>query len=160
MIGDSLAVGTEALLPAALPGWSVRTNARKGRPIGEGVQILRGAEVPAGSVLVFSLFTNDPPGATGALQAALRAGAAKVGPGGCQVWATIARPLPGGGAEPANDILRGLDGGDVAGTRLVVADWAELVSRRPSLLAPDRVHGTPEGYRARAGLYADAVRSC
>jgi hypothetical protein len=94
------------------------------------------------------------------LQAALRAGAAKVGPDGCQVWATVARPLPGGTGEPANEILRGLDGGEVAGTRVRVADWAELVARRPSLLAPDHVHGTPEGYRARAGLYADAVRRC
>ena len=114
--------------------------------------------MPPGSVLAFSLFTNDPPGATAALETALRAGAAKVGPEGCQVWATIARPASGG--EPANDILRRLDGGQVAGTQVVVADWAELVARQPSLLAPDRVHGTPEGYQARARLYADAVRRC
>ena len=158
VIGDSLAVGTQSLLPAALPGWSVRTDARKGRPIAEGVEVLKSADVPAGSVLAFSLFTNDTPGATAALDAALRAGAAKVGAGGCQVWATIARPANGG--EPANHILRRLDGGEVAGTRVVVADWAELVARQPSLLAPDRVHGTPEGYRARARLYADAVRRC
>ena len=158
MVGDSLAVGTESLLPAALPGWSVRTDARKGRPIGEGVQVLSAADVPAGSVLAFSLFTNDPPGATAALDKALAAGAAKVGPEGCQVWATIARPPAG--EEPANDILRRLDGGQVAGTRVIVADWAELVARKPSLVAPDKVHGTPEGYRARAQLYADAVRRC
>jgi len=114
--------------------------------------------VPAGSVLAFSLFTNDPPGATAALHAALRAGAAKVGPEGCQVWATIARPP--GGDEPANDILRRLDGGQVSGTRLVVADWSELVARQPTLQAADKIHATPEGYRARARLYADAVRRC
>ena len=159
MIGDSLAVGTRTLLPAALPGWTVSTDARKGRPIAEGVQVLRGADVPAGSVLVFSLFTNDPPGATAALESALRAGAAKVGPRGCQVWATIVRPVPGG-REPANDLLRRLDGGEVDGTRVVVADWAELVGQRPGLLAPDEVHGTPAGYQARARLYADAVRRC
>lgn len=160
MIGDSLAVGTRDLLPAALPGWSVTTDARKGRPIAEGMQVLGAADVAPGSVLAFSLFTNDPPGATGALESALRAAAAKVGPEGCQVWATIARPVPGGGPEPANQILRRLDGGQVSGTRVVVADWAELVARRPSLLAPDKVHGTPDGYRARARLYAEAVRRC
>ncbi|HEX5909168.1 MAG TPA: hypothetical protein VFY44_01670 [Thermoleophilaceae bacterium] len=160
VIGDSLAVGTQTLLPAALPGWSVSTDARKGRPLAEGMQVLRGADVPAGSVLVFSLFTNDTPSATGALEAALRAAAEKVGPQGCQVWATIARPVPGGGGEPANRILRDLDGGQVSGTKVVVADWADLVSQRPALLAPDGVHGTPEGYRLRARLYADAVRRC
>ena len=160
MIGDSLAVGTLSLLPAALPGWTVRSDARKGRTTAEGMQVLRAAPVAPGSVVAFSLFTNDPPGATGALRAALEAGAAKVGPQGCQVWATITRPVPGGGGEPANELLRGLDGDRVAGTRVVVADWAELVARRPALLAPDGVHGTPEGYRARARLYAAAVRRC
>ena len=160
VIGDSLAVGTQTLLPAALPGWSVSTDARKGRTLAEGMQVLGGAEVPTGSVLVFSLFTNDTPTATAALEAALRAAAAKVGPQGCQVWATIARPVPGGGGEPANRILRELDGGQVSGTPVVVADWAALVARQPALLAPDGVHGTPSGYQARARLYAQAVRRC
>lgn len=160
VIGDSLAVGTQALLPAALPGWSVSTDARKGRPLAEGMQVLSGADVPQGSVLVFSLFTNDTPSATGALESALRAAAVKVGPQGCQVWATIARPVPSGGGEPANQILRDLDGGQVSGTRVVVADWAELIAQQRALLAPDKVHGTPAGYQARARLYADAVRRC
>lgn len=161
MIGDSLAVGTEALLPAALEGWTVHTDARKGRPIREGVAVLSRASVPRGSVLAFSLFTNDLPAHTPALETALRAGASAVGAKGCQVWATIARPPVGGDAsEPANDLLRRLDGKRVMGTRTVVADWAALVAIEPSLLGPDRVHGTPEGYRARAQLYAQAVRRC
>jgi len=161
MIGDSLAVGTEALLPAALPGWTVHTDARRGRPIREGLDVLSRASVPRGSVLAFSLFTNDLPASTPTLQTALRAGASAVGPKGCQVWATIARPPVGGDAsEPANDVLRRLDGKRVMGTRTVAADWAALVAIEPSLLGPDRVHGTLEGYRARAALYAQAVRRC
>jgi hypothetical protein len=88
MIGDSLAQGTEPLLPGLLSGWTVRTDARRGRPLAEGMGILRATSLGTDPVvLAFSLFTND----------------------------------------------------DLAG---------------------DGVHATPDGYRARAALYAEAARSC
>jgi len=34
------------------------------------------------------------------------------------------------------------------------------VARRPELVVPDGVHGTEEGYRVRAELYAGAIRRC
>ena len=160
VIGDSLAVGTQTLLPAALPGWSVTTDARKGRPLAEGMQVLSGADVPAGSVLVFSLFTNDTPTATGALQSALRAGAAKVGPQGCQVWATIARARPrrrrrAGQPDPARPGRRpGVR--DAGGGGRLGRDGGP----------PARAAGPRQGARdagglpARAQLYADAVKRC
>ena len=60
MIGDSLAADTESALPAALPGWHVRTDARVGRPLAEGMAHLRALPV-APDVLALSLFTNDDP---------------------------------------------------------------------------------------------------
>ena len=89
VIGDSLAVGMADALRAALPGWRVRIEAKHGRSLAEGMRILA-EQVDAPAILAFSLFTNDGPTATGALEAAVRATAGRRG--GCAVWATIVRP--------------------------------------------------------------------
>jgi hypothetical protein len=151
VIGDSLAVGTRALLPAELDGWDVRTTAVEGWPLAVGMDALSKAEVPDRAVLAFSLFTNDTPDQLPALEAAVRRSAGMA----CSVWATIAHPGHDFGA--VNDRLRAL--GDEL-ERVVVVPWAETVAERPELLKPDRVHGTDDGYRVRAQLYADAARSC
>jgi hypothetical protein len=44
--------------------------------------------------------------------------------------------------------------------RLLLVPWADAVAARPAWIAGDGVHGTPEGYRGRAQMYADAARSC
>ena len=89
VIGDSLAVGMADTLRASLPGWQVSVEAKISRPLATGMQILA-AQADAPAILAFSLFTNDDPGATAALERAVRATAAP--PGGCAVWATIVRP--------------------------------------------------------------------
>ncbi len=154
VVGDSLAVGMEASLRSALPGWRVRVDGKISRPLAEGMRILsQEPDVPA--IVAFSLFTNDDPGATSALERAVRATAAR--PGGCAIWATIVRPPYNGVSyDTANRVLQGLDG--LPGLRLV--DWAGAVARSPSFVAGDGVHGTAEGYRARGELYAAAIRDC
>jgi hypothetical protein len=158
VIGDSLAVGMADGLRAALPGWRVSIDAKTSRPLREGVRIL-GTQSQAPAILAFSLFTNDDPRATSALEAAVRATAAR--PGGCVVWATIAAP-PVGGVDysAANQLLRSLAVDPDVALRLQVVDWAAEVAATPSLLAGDGVHGTPTGYRTRAALYAAAIRAC
>jgi lysophospholipase L1-like esterase len=156
VIGDSLAVGFEPALKAALPGWRVRVDGRIGRPLAEGMRILAG-QTSTPAILAFSLFTNDDPRETPALEAAVRATATR--PGGCAVWATVVRPpLAGVSYDAANALLRGLANDPELALRLV--DWAAAVARSPSLLARDGVHGTPAGYRALGRLYAAAVASC
>jgi hypothetical protein len=157
LIGDSLAVGIEDLLPGLLPGWRVRSDALTSRPLDAGMAILARTEVPDGAVIAMSLFTNDNPSRTDALESAVRTTVRRAGPGGCAVWATIARPpFAGRSYAPANALLRRLDA-ELA--RLVVVPWAEQAGRN-GWLAADRVHATPEGYRARAQMYAQAARSC
>ena len=157
LIGDSLAVGIEDLLPGLLPGWRVRADALTSRPLDAGMGILARTSVPDGSVIAISLFTNDDPSRTGALEAAVRTTVRRAGPDGCAVWATISRPpFDGRSYTAANALLRRLDA-ELA--RLVVVPWAEQAGRS-GWLAPDRVHATPEGYRARAQMYAQAARSC
>ena len=151
VIGDSLANGTKALLPDALEGWDVRTDAQDGRPLAVGMQVLDATDVPDGAVLAFSLFTNDRPDQLPALEAAVRRTATL----GCSVWATIVHPV-----HDYGQVNRRLVALDRELDRVQVVPWAHVVEERPELIRADGVHGTPEGYRVRAALYADAVRSC
>lgn len=159
MIGDSLAQGTEPTLAGLLPGWEVVTDARRGRPLAEGMRVL--AALPAASrptAYAFSLFTNDDPSRVAALEAAVRSSARRAGSDGCAIWATIVRPPVGGrGYGPVNARLERVAAelGNVA-----VVPWAATVAGSPSLIAGDGVHATPAGYRVRAELYAQAAQSC
>jgi lysophospholipase L1-like esterase len=158
VIGDSLAVGTAEALPAALPGWRVRTDAKIGRPLAEGMRIL-GAEGDAPAVLAFSLFTNDDPRNTAALEAAVRSTATRQG--GCAVWSTVVRPpLNGVSYEAANSLLRRLANDPELALGLRLVDWSAEVAQSPSLIAGDGVHATPEGYRLRAQMFAQAILAC
>jgi len=158
VIGDSLAVGMAPALRADLAGDAVSVDARVSRPLAEGMAVLGATHVPAGEhpVLAFSLFTNDDPSAVGALDAAVRASLARAGRDGCAVWATIRRPpLHGVSYAAANATLEALAGDPRFLGRLLVVPWARASARHPEWIAPDGVHATPEGYAARARLYAD-----
>jgi hypothetical protein len=158
VVGDSLAIGMQDALRAALPGWNVEVDARIGRPLAEGMRILaeRREEPP---ILALSLFTNDDPRATRQLADAVRASAAR--PGGCAVWSTIVRPpYQGVPFTAANDTLERLAADPALAPRLRLVDWHAIVVRSPSFVAPDGVHATPAGYRVRGELYARAIRDC
>lgn len=156
VVGDSLAEGMAAALRAALPGWRVRIDALTGRALAAGMRILA-AEAAPPAILAISLFTNDHPLNTRALRAAVRASATR--PGGCSVWATIvAPPFEGVSSDAANSLLRRLARDPELELELV--DWARAVARTPSLMSSDGVHASPAGYRARALMYAAAIRAC
>jgi hypothetical protein len=158
MIGDSLAVGTQAILPTLLPGWSVTTNAQTGRPLATGMQILAGTPVSGRTALAFSLFTNDDPTHVSQLESAVRTSVQRAGPRGCAIWATIVRPPVGGVSyAAANQRLNQLAG---QLPTLRVVPWAAAIAAHPSWVGGDGVHATPEGYRQRAQMYAAAAKSC
>jgi hypothetical protein len=161
LVGDSLALGMAPALQGLLPGRPVLVDARVGRPLDEGMQVLAGTKPPRGQ-LAFSLFTNDDPIRIEQLDAAVRASVAELGPHGCAVWATIVRPKVGGRTYGAvNARLRALALDPALGGRLVIADWARALDHhRRAWLAKDRVHATAAGYLARARLYAGALSAC
>jgi hypothetical protein len=163
VIGDSLAVGMAPDLQALLPGRPVLVDARIGRPLDEGMAVLAGSDPPRASFL-FSLFTNDDPIRIDALDAAVRASVAALGPHGCAVWATIVRPKVGGRSYAAvNARLRALALDAALRGRLLIADWARAVNSPPHRkrwIVKDGIHGTTAGYWARAQLYADALARC
>jgi hypothetical protein len=159
LVGDSLAVGIEDLLPALLPEAEVSVDALTGRPLADGMAIIARMDLRSQpTALAVSLFTNDDPRDVDALEAAVRTSVSAVAPDGCAVWATIVRPPYGGVSyRAANARLEALDA-ELPG--LAVVPWAEQVAASPELLADDGVHATPQGYQARATLYAEAIRSC
>jgi lysophospholipase L1-like esterase len=155
LVGDSLNVGTEPYLRGELYGWSIEAHDRVGRATAEGVEELRSLGSTLAPVVVVSLGTNDPDGSEGAFRALVDAALEYAGPARCVIWATIVRD-----GEPRtafNDVL-----GDAASTHgaLRLVDWAELVENDSTLLAGDRVHGSPSGYARRAQAIASAARAC
>jgi hypothetical protein len=166
VIGDSLAVGMAGYLRGDLPGWDVAIDGRTGRPLGEGMQLLSEAPLPTGSrgahaILAFSLFTNDTPANVDALDAAVRESVSHLGPHGCAIWATIARPpLNGVSYRVVNDRLMALAAEPELYGRLLIVPWKREYGRHPSWQRPDHVHATAEGYAARAQMYADVARGC
>lgn len=161
LVGDSLAVGVRSLLPAALAGWNVRVLGRTSRPLAEGMSVLDGLSLSSTRekpVVAISLFTNDDPTHTAALESAVRHSLDVVGPRGCAIWATIARPPVNGVTyTAANRLLARIATDD---PRLVIVPWAEQVAANPGLLGGDGVHATPAGYELRARLYAEAAQRC
>jgi murein DD-endopeptidase MepM/ murein hydrolase activator NlpD len=157
MVGDSLAVGTQDALPGQLDGYQVATNAKEGRTLTEGMQILSGlAGKP--SILALSLFTNDDPRQVDELADAVRASTQAVKANGCVVWATIHRPPVGGVSyDKANAKLRAIAADN---PQVQVVEWDAAADEHPGWFDADGVHPSPDGYQARARLYAQAIRRC
>jgi lysophospholipase L1-like esterase len=155
LVGDSLNVGVERYLPAALPGWKVVANDRVGRSTLEGVAELEAGRPALSSYVVVSLGTNDPRGAADAFRRNVERVLELGGPNRCIVWATIWRD--GAPADDFNAVLR-----DAAGSnrRLRLVEWADMARQHPDLLAADGLHGNEVGYRKRAEAVAAAVKDC
>jgi hypothetical protein len=159
LVGDSLAEGIAGLLPGALPGRTVSVDAKISRPLATGMALARTAS--PGTVLAISLFTNDDPRAVGRLDAAVRESARIAGPDACAVWATIVRPPVGGVSyAAANARLEALAADPTVAGTVRIVPWARAVAANPGWVAGDGVHATPQGYRARARLYAQAIDGC
>jgi lysophospholipase L1-like esterase len=155
LVGDSLNVGVEPYLAQELPGWRVDAHDRVGRATSEGLDELRARRTTLAPVVVVSLGTNDAAGTEDEFRALVDDAVRIVGPSRCLVWATIVRD----GVERTgfDDVLRDAA---AAHPNVHLVEWASLASNHPSLLAGDRVHGTPEGYARRAKETARAIRAC
>ena len=153
LIGDSLNVGIEPYLGAALPGWTIRAENEVGRATREGLAVLERDRASLGRVVVVSLGTNDPQDDARGFRSHVRR-ALELAGRRCLVWATIWRDGPG---EALNEVL--LQEAR-ANRSLTLVEWDAMLAARPDWLAPDGMPATPAGYRARAEAVADAVRGC
>jgi hypothetical protein len=155
LVGDSLNVGIEPYLAKELAGWRIDAHDEVGRATSAGVDVLRAVRRSLAPVVVVSLGTNDAEGSEADFRELVDEALAIAGPHRCVVWATVVRD--GEERTGFDRVLR--DAGD-AHPNLRLVEWASLVEDEPSLLASDRVHGTPDGYARRAEETARAVRAC
>ena len=157
-VGDSLGVGTTPGLARELGRSAiVQGNSRVGRPSPEGLQVLEQLFSPSDDVVVFDLGTNDDPANPGLLASDLAA-ARRVAVGACMVVATMNRP-PLNGYSVAG-LNRAAEQFAARAPNVQLVDWHGYAQSDPSLLGPDHVHPTPQGYADRAQLFAQAVSSC
>ena len=155
LVGDSLNVGVERYLPAALPHWQIVANDRVGRSTAEGLSELEAGRPPLSPYVVVSLGTNDPPGAVDGFRAGVARALRLIGPNRCVIWATIWRD--GAPNDAFNAVLRDAA---AANHRLRLVEWAAMIAAHPDWLAGDGLHGNETGYRERARAVAAATRSC
>ena len=155
LVGDSLNVGVEPYLQKELRGWQISADDVVGRSTATGIEHLRLQGAALGSYVVVSLGTNDPVEAVDAFRAdvveLLQVATARR----CVLWATIHRE--GDAYEPFDEILRD------ASTRnrnLRLVEWTSMIRAHPDWLATDGIHGTTDGYQARAKAIVDAMRTC
>lgn len=153
-LGDSLNVGIEPYLASELEGWDLRHHNRGGKRTQEGLDELIGLDEPLAPVLVVSLGTNDHDGDLSLFRSQVEAILDHVGRRRCVVWSTLW--LDGPLAEH-NDVLR-----EAARSHgnLELDDWSGLVESQPELLAFDRIHGSLDGYAARAARITRIVKRC
>jgi lysophospholipase L1-like esterase len=155
LIGDSLNLGTEEPLRAALRQWTFRTDDVVGRRTAAGLARLAAAGSSLPPYVVVSLGTNDPASDVAAFRAEVARAVKLVGPSRCLVWATIHRD--GGAYDAFNAVLLA----EAARNRNVrVVEWGAMIEAHPDWLAPDGIHGTPDGYLARAAAVVEAMRAC
>jgi lysophospholipase L1-like esterase len=158
VVGDSLTVGTEPWLRASLrrAGWSLTgVDARVGRPVSEGLRILRARSGLPATVIV-ALGTND-------------LGAA---PSTVAQWLRTARDIVGHRRLVwVNLCLSATDHPRLAGFRQInaalatyaarfgvqIADWCSFAGRQDIRPGPDGIHYSPAAYEQRARFYAAAL---
>ena len=158
VVGDSLGVGTEPFLPWLLRGRQVWQQVTVSRSTSNGLALLRERARSLPPIIVVSLGTNDGP-APAPFRALVERVLATAGPRRCVVWPTIVRPGRIGGYSwsALNQVLARAA---ARHPNLRLVHWATLANAHPSWLAPDGVHTTVRGYRARAAAIAAAVRTC
>jgi hypothetical protein len=157
VVGDSLAVGTEAPLAQLLPGWRIKTSAFTGRETADGVAQIVGMTNLPGTIVV-SLGTNDNPSETERFAGEVSEVMDAAGPSRCVVWPNIARPPYAGVSYSGyNHVLSNLS---LSRPNLLVVDWARISKSQPGLLGSDGVHATTQGYAVRAQAVASALASC
>jgi lysophospholipase L1-like esterase len=155
VVGDSLAVGTEGALRAALPEAEIEADSLNGRTSVEGVSVLSELLAPEHDTVVFDLGTNDGNAAVGVTADSLAAARA-LAANRCLVVATLNRPpLAGIPIDGQNAMIRRFA---ATTPNVALVEWNDAAAATRGALRPDGVHATAAGYALRGSLFADAIR--
>jgi lysophospholipase L1-like esterase len=157
VVGDSLGVGTDGPLRAALPEAEIQSDNEIGRPSVAGVSVLSSLLGPEHDTVVFDLGTNDGNAAVSVTAGSLAAARQLTGDR-CLVVATLNRPpLAGIPIDGQNAMIRRF----AASTpNVMLVEWNDAAAGTPGVLQSDGVHATSAGYAYRGALFADAIRGC
>jgi hypothetical protein len=157
-VGDSLGVGTQWFLPAALPRWRIHAALAISRHAPEvpGIVARYGRGLPR--VVVVSAGTNDDPRALGSFRTAIRRTMRAAGRRRCVVWANIVRPAVAGASYRGLNVVLAEEARRRRNLR--VFQWARMARRHRGWFGPDGVHPSGVGYRVRARGVAAVVRRC
>jgi dienelactone hydrolase len=154
-VGDSLSLGTTPYLRAQLSE-SVTNDGRVGRPSPEAVGVLR-SKFSGQRVVVFDAGVNDDPARPSTLSHDLATVRGIVG-SRCLVVATLSRPPYRG--VTVDGLNRAVRSFAASSSNVQLVDWRSFAVSHPRLINADGVHPTSEGYRQRAGLFAQAISAC
>jgi lysophospholipase L1-like esterase len=155
VVGDSLGVGTDGALRAALPEAEIQSDNLNGRASIEGVSVLSELLAPEHDTVVFDLGTNDGNAAVAVTGGSLAAARELTGDR-CLVIATFNRPpLAGIPIDGQNAMIRRFA---ATTPNVALVDWNDAAVVTPGALRPDGVHATASGYALRGALFADAIR--
>ena len=144
-IGDSLSVGMEKALRAALKkmGEKLTSDVKEGRGSGEAFEILKRKLTAAYRAVIFDVGTNDAQATT--LKKNLGKAYRQLHEGQQLVVGTVHGP----GAEDKNAVIRAF--------AKAHSDVVKLVETTTKGIGKDRIHLNAAGYKTRGGQFARAV---
>jgi hypothetical protein len=146
-VGDSVLLGTKDDLPSALGGWDLRLDARVGRTMPEGLDIIDQNRASIGQAMIICLGHNY--GGGGKFVGYLDQLMAMAPKAQRVVVMTVAEWSPA--QVEVNRAVRALP---KLYSNVVVADWQAVVAANPQFLSSDHVHPTKAGDVALANLLA------
>lgn len=159
VVGDSLTVGTEPWLRGDLQrrGWHLTgVDARIGRPVAEGLAVLRADRKDLPGTVVVALGTNDLGASPQLVATWLRTARAIVGPRRL-VWVNLCLADNVGSRLAAYRATNAALRKEAPRYGIEVADWCTYASARGITPGPDGIHYDSAGYEKRAGFYARSV---
>jgi len=155
--GDSIAYGTDLFLSRYLRGWEISSSVDVSRHAYQGAASIEALGAALPPVVMVNLGTNDDPRAVSTFATYVRRVVRAAGPGRCVIWATIVRPPYAG---VSYDGLNGTLLSAASRWRTFhVFDWRGLAHAHPAWFGADGVHPSIPGYRVRARLLAQFIRS-
>lgn len=159
VLGDSLTEGAEPWLAAAMAarGWELTgVDARVGRPVPEGLAVLRRRARSLPATVLVALGTNNLGASAADIETWVASARRIVGDGRRLVWVNISAAGSPGRVERVREINDALD---AAGRRwrVDVLDWDAWARRNRIVTKSDGIHYEDGAYRLRALFYAAAL---
>lgn len=151
VLGDSVLLGAQYTLPAALPGWHVHMDCVGSRRLPQGIEVLRAHTWHSGDTVVIDLGNNYIAGEDGTFGSQIDQAMRVLHAVRRVVWVTVAEKWSS--RVTINQAIRAAAG---RWPTIRVADWAPIVAAHPSY-AYDMLHLSPDGRIAISRLIAARV---